>query len=120
MAKDLTYSEFSEKLKYFIKERDWEKFHTPKNLAMKLSIEAAEMMEHFCWLTDEQSKGINSGVRDELKDEIGDVFILLLQLAQNLGIVPLMAVDQKLDKNAVKYPADRCKGSCLKYTHNIQ
>ena len=109
-------SELQEALRRFAAERDWEQFHTPKNLAMSLSIEAAEVLEHFQWLTDEQSRNLRPEVREQVGHEIADVFLYLLQLADQLQIDPLTAAEEKLALNAAKYPVEKAKGSSKKYT----
>ena len=103
-------------LRRFAEERDWGQFHTPKNLAVSLSIEAAELLEHFQWLTDAQSRELNSEQRQQVGHEIADVLLYLLQLSDQLGIDPLEAAREKLAINAAKYPADKAKGSSRKYT----
>ena len=103
-------------LRQFADERDWSQFHTPKNLAASLSIEAAEVLEHFQWLTDEQSKNLSPEQRDKVALEIADVLLYLLQLADKLQIDPVAAAKNKLDINAEKYPADKARGSSKKYT----
>ena len=104
------------KLRKFANERDWEKFHSPKNLAMALSVEVAEIVEHFQWLTQDQSCNLDARTREKLKDEIGDVLIYLARLADQLGISPLEAAELKLKKNAAKYPIDKAKGNARKYS----
>ncbi len=103
-------------LRQFAEERDWGQFHTPKNLAASLSIEAAEVLEHFQWLTDEQSRNLPPERRDQVALEIADVLLYLLQLADKLQIDPLEAAKAKLALNAAKYPVDKAKGSSRKYT----
>ena len=103
-------------LRTFAAERDWEQFHSPKNLAAALSVEAAELLEHFQWLTEEQSRAIPSEKREEVAEEVADVFLYLLQLADKLGIDPLDAAHKKLLTNAVKYPVERAKGTSKKYS----
>lgn len=103
-------------LRRFAQERDWEQFHTPKNLATSLSIEAAEVLEHFQWLTDEQSGRLDDLQRTEVGHEIADVFLYLLQLADSLGIDPVAAARDKLEINAARYPVARAKGNSRKYT----
>ena len=103
-------------LRQFADERDWSQFHTPKNLAASLSIEAAEVLEHFQWLTDEQSKNLSPEQRDKVALEIADVLLYLLQLADKLQIDPVAAAKNKLAINAEKYPADKARGSSKKYT----
>jgi dCTP diphosphatase len=100
----------------FISERDWEQFHAPKNLAMALSVEVAEIVEHFQWLTEEQSKNLPPDKLAELREEIGDVMIYLTELADKLGIDPLEAAKAKVEINGQKYPADIVKGKASKYT----
>jgi len=103
-------------LRQFADERDWSQFHTPKNLAASLSIEAAEVLEHFQWLTDEQSRNLSPEQRDKVALEIADVLLYLLQLADKLQIDPVAAAKNKLAINAEKYPVDKARGSSKKYT----
>jgi dCTP diphosphatase len=103
-------------IKTFIGERDWEQFHSPKNLAMALSVEVAEVVEHFQWLTEEQSTNLPPEKLAEVSEEIGDVTIYLAELADKLGIDPVEAAKAKLEINAKKYPADLVKGKATKYT----
>ncbi|MBD9436442.1 nucleotide pyrophosphohydrolase [Pseudoxanthomonas sp. PXM03] len=103
-------------LRRFAEERDWGQFHTPKNLAASLSIEAAEVLEHFQWLTDEQSQNLSPEQRDKVALEIADVLLYLLQLADKLQIDPVAAAKNKLALNAEKYPVDKARGSSRKYT----
>ena len=103
------------RLRLFASSRSWERFHSPKNLAMALAVEVAEILEHFQWLTEEQSRAVDPEKLAKLKDEIGDVLIYLVRLADELGIDPLEAANQKLEKNEAKYPADKVKGKALKY-----
>ena len=103
-----------EDLRKFVHERDWEQFHTPKNLAMALSVEAAEIVEHFQWLTPDESQTLGREKVDQVRDEIGDVLIYLVSLADRLGIDPLEAARGKLEKNRLRYPADQVKGKSEK------
>ena len=103
------------KLREFARERDWGQFHSPKNLASALIVEAAELLEHFQWLTEQQSRNLGPEKLSEIKDEIGDILIYLIRLADELGIDPMEAASDKLEKNAEKYPADKVKGKALKY-----
>jgi dCTP diphosphatase len=103
-------------LRRFAAERDWGQFHSPKNLAASLSIEAAEVLEHFQWLTDAQSHALSEEQRQQVGHEIADVLLYLLQLADKLGIDPLAAAREKLAINATKYPVDLAKGTSRKYT----
>jgi NTP pyrophosphatase (non-canonical NTP hydrolase) len=100
----------------FIRERDWEQFHSPKNLAMALSVEASEIVEHFQWLTDEQSRNLPPEKLAEIREEIGDVMIYLTELADKLGIDPVDAAKAKVMINGQKYPAELVKGKASKYT----
>ncbi|SRR5690606_6159363 len=108
--------ELMKKLSLFAKERDWEQFHSPKNLSMALAVETAEIMEHFQWLTEKQSRNLDQKTLEKVKDEIADTQIYLARLADQLGIDPIAAANEKLIKNANKYPIDKAKGSAKKYT----
>lgn len=108
--------ELQARLKAFAEERDWEQFHAPKNLVMALSVEAAELVEHFQWLTAEQSESLSPDTRRAVSHEMADVFIYLLRLAERLDVDLLAAVEEKIRLNAEKYPADRVRGSAKKYT----
>ncbi|WP_208507802.1 nucleotide pyrophosphohydrolase [Variovorax paradoxus] len=92
-------------LRDFARERHWEPFHSPKNLAVALSVEAAELLEHFQWLTEAQSRELPADQRAEIGTEIADVLLYLLQLADQLGIDPIEAARSKMVANARKYPA---------------
>ena len=109
-------NDLSLRLREFVARRDWDQFHSPKNLATALSVEVAEILEHFQWLTEEQSSELPEEKLAEVADEIGDVLIYLVRLADALGIDPMRAAEDKLAKNETKYPADKVKGSALKYT----
>lgn len=99
-----TLIELRDRLRIFCAERDWHRYHTPKNLVMALSVEAAELVEHFQWTTAEESSRISDTKRAEVADEIADVLIYLTELADVLGIDMLDATQRKLVKNAQKYP----------------
>jgi NTP pyrophosphatase (non-canonical NTP hydrolase) len=103
-------------LQAFAQERDWEQFHTPKNLAMALAVEAAELMEHFQWLTPEDSTCLPAEKIQEISHELGDVFIYLARLADVLGVDLERAAGEKLQINRRKYPAELVKGSARKST----
>ena len=107
--------ELIEKIREFIRERDWEQFHSPKNLVMALSVEIAEIMEHFQWLTQEQSYIKDTEKLEEIKQEIGDILIYLTRLSDKLGIDPLRAAKDKIKINKKKYPVEMVKGSARKY-----
>ena len=104
------------KLQDFADARDWDQFHSPKNLSMALSVEASELVECFQWLTEAQSQNLTPEQKQAVVDEIADVQVYLLRLATKLDINILDAVEQKMLKNEAKYPADLVKGSAKKYT----
>ncbi|MFN3479992.1 MAG: nucleotide pyrophosphohydrolase [Thermodesulfovibrionales bacterium] len=103
------------RLKTFATERDWEKFHSPKNLAMALSVEVSEIVELFQWLTEEESYNLPQERFQRLKEEIGDVMIYLTKLADKFGIDPVEAAKEKVEINEKKYPADMVRGKAKKY-----
>ncbi|HHP7236350.1 MAG TPA: nucleotide pyrophosphohydrolase [Desulfobacterales bacterium] len=105
-----------EALRQFAAERDWDRYHSPKNLAMALSVEVAELVEPFQWLTQNQSRCLPPEKRRLVRDEIGDVLIYLIMLADKLEIDPLEAAFDKLGKNRRSYPADRVRGKTVKYS----
>jgi dCTP diphosphatase len=107
-----TVAELARAVAHFVAEREWERFHSPKNLAMALAVEAAELMEPFLWIDETASRTVGEDpVRKEaLADEIADVACLLLGLCRGLGIDLSEAVMRKLSKNALKYPVDKCRG----------
>lgn len=102
-----TLEDLRDRLRIFAAARDWEPFHTPKNLAMSVAIEAAEIMEHFQWQTPEQGAGLDSAAKREVAHEIADVLLYLVRLADVMGIDMLAAAREKIELNAVKYPASR-------------
>ena len=106
----------SEVLDAFAEERDWHQFHSPKNLAMALAVEVAEIMEIFQWLTTEQSKELEAKKLQDVEEELADSFIYLIRLADTLGVDLLLAAESKLKQNRDKYPADVVRGSSAKYT----
>ena len=108
--------ELTHRLREFVAERAWDQFHSPKNLAMALAVEVAEILEHFQWLTEQGSSKLPDEKLSEIREEIGDVLIYLVRLADVLGIDPLKAAEDKLAKNEGKYPAEKVKGKALKYT----
>lgn len=104
-----TVSELKDAMRQFVAEREWERFHTPKNLVMGLSVEAAELTEHYLWIGNEESRQVtaDAGRQTEVADEIADVACYLLALCNTLGIDLSEAIRQKLAKNALKYPAEQ-------------
>ncbi len=108
--------EVLEKIICFRKERDWEKFHKPKDLAISLVLEATEVLEHFQWKTDEQIEGYIKNHKDELADELADVFNYLLLMVYDLDIDLFESTLKKIEKNSKKYPIEKSKGVAIKYT----
>ena len=107
--------EISEKIRAFRDARDWAQFHNPKDMAIAISIEASELLEHFLWKSPEELDHRITERREQIEEEIADISIYLTELADNLGIDLLAAMEKKIDKNAIKYPAERVKGSSKKY-----
>nr|WP_295777012.1 nucleotide pyrophosphohydrolase [Rhodoferax sp.] len=103
-------------LRAFAHARDWEQFHTPKNLACALSVEASELLEHFQWLTDAQSQSLAPDKQQEVAAEAADVFLYLLQLCDKLDIDLIAAAKAKMLVNAQKYPVATARGNSAKYT----
>ena len=102
-------------LREFVFERDWDQFHTPKNLAMALVAEAGELVEHFRWLTPEQSAQLPDHTRAEVELEVADVLLYLLRLCDKLEIDPIAAGAKNLELNAEKYPVEKARGRATKY-----
>lgn len=105
-----------EKIRNFADERNWDQYHSPKNLSMALIAEAAELIEHFQWMTEEQSSQLSSEVLEEVQQEIADIFIYLIRISDKLGVDLISAANQKININAKKYPVEKVKGSSKKYT----
>jgi NTP pyrophosphatase (non-canonical NTP hydrolase) len=110
-----TLDTLRDRLRTFIAERDWDQFHNPKNLAMALVAEAGELVEHFQWLTPEQADRLPPDTLAEVEQEIADVLIFLVELADRLRIDPLAAAERKLALNAQKYPVEKARGKATKY-----
>ncbi len=108
--------ELIKSIRNFSKIRDWDQFHSPKNLAMALSVEVAEIVEHFQWLTQAQSNNLDSAKLAEIKEEIADVMIYLTRLADRLGIDPVQAAEEKIRLNEKRYPVEKARGNAVKYT----
>jgi len=105
-----------ERIRAFAAERDWDRFHSPKNLSMALAAEAGELLEHFQWLTEEQSEALDAAKLAAVRHELADVFIYLVRLADRIGVDLLDAAAEKIEINAGKYPAERVRGDARKYT----
>lgn len=101
---DHALDSLTRQLRQFAEQRNWEQFHSPKNLASALSVEAAELLEHFQWLTEEQSRNLDAATKQAVGQEIADVLLYLLQLADKLGLDVAQEAQKKLVLNAVKYP----------------
>ena len=108
--------QLTDDIRKFAEERDWDQFHSPKNLSMALAVEASEIMEIFQWLTQEQSRDLPAEKMAELSNELADVAIYLIRLADKLGIDLLSAAEAKIARNKEKYPADKVRGSAKKYS----
>ncbi len=104
-----------QRLREFAKERDWDQFHSPKNFSMALIVECAELVEHFQWLTDEQSKNLPADTLEEVSLEMADIMIYLIRLADKLDVDLLDVVNKKIELNALKYPVEKSKGIAKKY-----
>ena len=107
-------------LRQFAKDRDWEQFHSPKNLSMALAVEAAELMEHFQWSPQEATYKLAEAKHQLVAYELADVFIYLLRLCDQLDVDLLAATRQKMHINDQRYPVDQVKGSSKKYTEYNQ
>lgn len=107
-----------ETMETFVKERDWDQFHSIKNLSMALSVETSELMEIFQWMSEADANNIqnNPQKHGQLKDEVADVFFYLMRIVDKSGIDLEEAIMQKMQKNAAKYPVEKSRGSIKKYT----
>jgi len=108
--------DLKERLRQFAVERDWDQFHSPKNLAMALIVEAAELVEHFQWVTQEQSQSLPDDKKVDVQAELADILIYLVRIADKLDIDLYNAALEKLRHNSEKYPADQVRGLSKKYT----
>ena len=107
--------DLAQQLDRFAKDRDWQQFHSPKNLASALVVEAGELLEHFQWLTEAQSRALTPEKRDAVGAEVADVLLYLIQLTTALGVDPIVAAQAKLQLNELKYPVDLARGTSKKY-----
>ena len=105
----------AQRLEQFAQARDWQQFHSPKNLASALVVEAGELLEHFQWLTEEQSRNLESDKKQAVAHEMADVLLYLVQLSSALGIDLMDAAQRKMEINAQKYPVEQARGSSKKY-----
>ena len=112
-----TLQDLKVRMAEFVRERDWEQFHSPKNLAMSIAIEAAELMEHFQWMTVEDSKNLKPEHLVDIGEELADIIIYSLSLSNTLGLDLSQTVLDKMVKNSRKYPSDKVRGKSHKYTY---
>ena len=110
------FDDLKKRLADFARARDWEQFHSPKNLAMALIVEAGELVEPLQWLTEEETRHLSAAQHQAVSEEAADVLLYLIRFADQLGIDLEKAAWDKIEKNALKYPADRVRGSSRKYT----
>src|SRR5690348_2785946 len=110
-----TISELAEAQRRFSSERDWDQFHSARNLAAALAVEAGELQEHFLWLSDAESDSLEPLKKDAVSLELADVLIHLVRLADRLGIDLLATAERKMRLNAEKYPVEKSRGSNRKY-----
>ncbi|MGY1488134.1 nucleotide pyrophosphohydrolase [Methylobacillus pratensis] len=104
------------RINHFVAEREWDQFHSPKNLAMAMIVEAAEVVEHFQWDSPAESATLTDERKTEVGHELADTFVYLLRIAEVCGIDLIAAANAKIDLNAKKYPVDKARGSNAKYT----
>lgn len=104
-----------EKIRAFRDERDWAQFHNPKDMAIAISLEAGELLEHFLWKNPDEVTERVASHREAISEEIADIAIYLTELADNLGIDLVAAMEAKLAKNAAKYPVEKARGNAAKY-----
>lgn len=118
MDRKTTINELKEKIKKFCEDRDWNQFHGGKNLATALIIEAAELLEHFRWKSEKEANKLFENVKqkEEIEDEIADIFYFLLRLAQRYDIDLSEVLERKLKKNVKRYPVEKARGTNKKYT----
>jgi NTP pyrophosphatase (non-canonical NTP hydrolase) len=113
-----TLADLKTRVLAFVRERDWEQFHSPKNLSMALAAEAGELMEHFLWATPDASRAIAAepAKRTKIADELADVVIYALEFANMTGLDVAAAIEAKMAANAKKYPVEKARGRSDKYT----
>jgi NTP pyrophosphatase (non-canonical NTP hydrolase) len=119
--KTIDLNKLNNKIKKFAKQRDWEIYHTPKNLSMALSVEVSELVEIFQWLTSEESYELktNNNKMEQVRDEVADIFVYLIRICDILNIDLENAVNLKIEKNALKYPVDKARGNAKKYNEYL-
>jgi dCTP diphosphatase len=115
-AESLAISDLQQRLRVFAAERDWDQFHSPKNLAMAIAAESGELLELFQWLTQAQSSKLADDDLDRVTAELADIQLYVLRMADALNISIPEAVEEKLKENAFKYPVELSKGNATKYS----
>jgi dCTP diphosphatase len=113
--REISIQDVQAQLREFAAERDWEQFHTPKNLATALTVECGELLEHFQWLTDQQSAELPEETKRDVAMELADVFLYLLRLADQVEVDLIDAAQQKIEINASRYPIGKARGNARKY-----
>lgn len=116
MTDSKTLNALTQQLRDYADTRDWQQFHSPKNLAMALSVEAAELVEIFQWLTEEESGELTSEQRQQTEHELADIFLYLLRMADRLNVDLVDVAKKKILINEKRYPAEKVRGSSKKYT----
>jgi NTP pyrophosphatase (non-canonical NTP hydrolase) len=113
-----TVNELKSRILAFVRERDWEQFHAPKNLSMALAAEAGELMEHFLWASAEESRAVvlDPAKRAKIGEELADVVIYALEFANATGLDVAASIEAKMAANARKYPVEKSRGRSVKYT----
>ena len=114
-----TLADLKSRILAFTRERDWEQFHSPKNLSMALATEAGELMEHFLWLDVDASRALmrdDAARRKKIEDELADVLVYAFEFANSSGIDIAAAIESKMQANARKYPVEKARGNSRKYT----
>jgi dCTP diphosphatase len=112
---DQRFEDLRQRLADFAAARDWDQFHSPKNLAMALAAEAGELLEHFQWLSEAQSTDLAKARREDVALELADILLYLVRLSDKLGIDLVATAHRKIGLNELKYPADRARGHARKY-----
>lgn len=111
-----SFRKLQEQVRKFVAEREWDRFHSPKNLSMAISVECAELMEHFQWLSEDQSRALGKKERTAIAHELADIQIYLISLARALEVDLVSAAAKKLVINREKYPIEKARGNSRKYT----
>lgn len=113
---NVEFDDLVRKIRSFVDERDWEQFHSPKNLAMALIVEASELVEIFQWMSEEQSLNLDPDQKRRVEEEVADVMNYLIRICDRMDIDLLKATDRKIEINSEKYPTEQVRGRALKYS----